>query len=337
MTTARFEFASDNTAGIAPEALRALIDANSGAAAGYGDDIYCKRAGDLVRSLLDVDAPVYFLPTGTAANALALSAICGPHQAVAAHAASHVVTGEAGAPGFIGSGLSLLAIPGSSGRLSADALRRQAMDSFTTSRQPLVAVSLALPTEYGVMYEPSQLNDLIAVAREHELSVHIDGARLANAAAAGFDTTLPGQIGVSTLVLGGTKAGLPGSEALVLMDRRLDKHFTIRMKQSGHLMSKSRYLSAPWIGMLESGAWSVRSRHANNMARRLADALPYRPVHPVDTNAVFLKLRDGHRKRLTQTGWVHYQLADGAARFLCSWSTTPDLVDDLAAAIIAAH
>lgn len=333
--TPRFDFASDNTAGMAPEALAALVDANAGAAEAYGEDATSAHAARLVCELLDVDASVHFVPTGTAANALALSTLCGSHQAVAVHAHAHVRRGEAGAPGFFGGGLGLVPVAGDHGRIAMTALEALLARPASSSDQPLAALSISNPTEYGALHSIDALRDLVAVARAHDLLVHLDGARLACAAAAGLDLRALARLDISIMVLGGTKAGMPGSEAIVVRDKACERHFVARIKQSGHLLSKGRFLAAPWIGMLESGAWIERSRHANRMARRLIDRLPFQPVHPVETNAVFIAMSAEHRARLQALGWVFYSLADGHARFLCSWSTTEADVDELTAAIVA--
>jgi threonine aldolase len=333
--TPRFDFASDNTAGMAPEALAALVDANAGAVEAYGEDATSAHAARLVRELLDVDASVHFVPTGTAANALALATLCGSHQAVAVHGHAHVRRGEAGAPGFFGGGLGLVPVEGDHGRIAMADLEKLLTRPDSSSDQPLAALSISNPTEYGVLYPLDALAALVGVARDHGLAVHLDGARLACAAAAGLDLRALARLDISILVLGGTKAGMPGSEAIVLLDKGRDRHFVARIKQSGHLLSKGRFLAAPWIGMLESGAWIERSRHANRMARRLIDRLATMPAHPVETNAVFMAMDVEQRARLRALGWVFYSLADGHARFLCSWSTTETAIDELADAIVA--
>ncbi len=333
--TPRFDFASDNISGIAPEALAALADANFGMSAGYGEDGTTERAARLVRELLDVDASVHFVPTGTAANALALATLCGAHQAAVVHEHAHVRKGEAGAPGFFGGGLGLVPVSGDHGRIDLTQLEALLARPYSSSDQPIAALSISNPTEYGALYSIEALGALVAAARDRGLMVHLDGARLACAAAAGVDLRAIARLDISILVLGGTKAGMPGSEAIVVLDKACDRHFVARIKQSGHLLSKGRFLAAPWIGMLESGAWVERSRHANRMARRLIERLPFAPVHPVETNAVFVAMSAEHREQLHAMGWVFYSLADGNARFLCSWATTETAVDQFAAAIVA--
>jgi threonine aldolase len=163
--------------------------------------------------------------------------------------------------------------------------------------------------------------------------VHFDGARLANATAGGFAPRSIGKMGVDILVMGGTKAGGSPTEAIVLIDKTLGRRFGARLKHGGQLTSKARFLSAPWIGMLETGAWSDRAAHANAMARRLAAAMPFPLNHPVEANGVFVEMDGPTLERLQQAGWFVYRFIDGSVRFMCSWATTPEAVDELGAVL----
>ena len=135
--------------------------------------------------------------------------------------------------------------------------------------------------------------------------------------------------------MGGTKAGATPTEAIVLLDKSLDRRFGARLKHGGQLISKARFLAAPWIGMLQDGAWSRRAAHAGAMARRLAAAMPFVVTHPVEANAVFVHMDDAALERLRASGWFVYRFIDGSVRFMCSWSTTVEAVDELAAALTA--
>ncbi len=333
MTTARYDFASDNTAGAAPEALQALIEANAGFAAGYGADAVTARAADAVRALLDVDADVRFTASGTAANAITCATLCRPFEAVLAHHHAHICTDETGAPGFFGHGLGLIGLAGASGILEPEALATAMAAPDVAHAQSPAALSLTQATEYGTVYTDAELDRLIGLAKARELPVHLDGARLANAAAAGFDVRRLKPLGVDILVLGGTKAGMPLSEAVVLLDPSLSRRFDARLKQAGQLPSKARFLSAPWIGMLETGAWTAHAAHANAMAKRLSELTPFPLAHPVQANAVFVKMDDAALERLRAKGWFVYRFADGAVRFMCSWATTLEAVEEMAAAL----
>lgn len=327
---ARYDFASDNTAPAAPEALEALIAANSGFTPGYGADDISARAADAVRALLDADAEVRFLASGTAANAISLAALCRPFEAVLAHEHAHVATDETGAPGFFGHGLGLIPLAGPSGRIPPEALAAPLAISDSAHRQPPAALSITNATEYGTVYTREALATLIRPAKQHGLAVHLDGARLANAAAAGFDLTAIAKLGVDILVLGGTKAGMTPTEAVVIFDHKLARRFDARLKQAGQLPSKGRFYAAPFLGMLESGAFLARAAYANAMAQRLAAACPFPLRHPVEANAVFVDMDEPALVRLHAAGWAAYRFLDGSVRFMCSWATTPDAVDELA-------
>ncbi|MFA7261969.1 MAG: beta-eliminating lyase-related protein [Caulobacter sp.] len=330
---ARYDFASDNVAGAMPEVMDALAAANAGAASGYGTDHVSARAADLIRAALDADAEVRFTASGTAANALAIATLAQPHEAVLAHEHAHICTDETGAPGFFGAGVGLIGLPGASGRIDPAALAEALAQPDVSYRQPAAALSLTNATEYGTVSTAQAFKALIDPVKAKGYGVHLDGARLANAVAAGFDLkAIPG-LGVDILVMGGTKAGSTPTEALVLLNKNLARRFDARLKHAGQLVSKGRFLAAPWIGMLESGAWSARAAHANAMARRLAALMPFPVIHPVEANGVFVDMDEPALQRLRATGWFVYRFLDGTVRFMCSWATTPEMVDELGEAL----
>jgi len=331
----RYDFASDNTAPAMPEVVDAILRFNTGFAAGYGDDEVCEQAADLIRGLLDADAAIRFIASGTAANALSLSALAQPHEAIVCHQHSHIATDETGAPGFFGSGVGLITLPGASGRIEPSALTGVLGKPDQPHWQSPAALSITNVTEYACLYPQDQFAALIGAAKADGLAVHIDGARMANAIAAGFDIKSLAKLGVDVVVLGGTKAGSTPTEAIVLLNRDLDRRFGARMKHGGQLVSKARFLSAPWIGMLETGAWTARAAHANAMAKRLADAMPFKLNHPVEANAVFVEMDEAAHERLHERGWHTYRFIDGSVRFMCSWATTPDIVDEMASSLKA--
>ena len=332
---ARYDFASDNTAGAAPEALEALVHFNEGFTSGYGTDVVTAEAADLVRELLDADADVRFAASGTASNAVSLAALCRPFEAVVAHQHAHVCTDETGAPGLFGHGLGLIGLPGASGKIDPDALAQALEAPDVSYRQSPAALSLTNATEYGTVYSGAEIGALTTVAKAKGLPVHLDGARLANAAASGFDLKRIKDLGVDILIVGGTKAGMPPTEAVVLFDKALARRFDARLKQAGQLPSKGRFLSAPWIGMLRGGAWIGRARHANAMARKLADLMPFKVRHAVEANAVFVEMDDDALERLRAKGWFVYRFTDGTVRFMCSWGTTPEAVEQIGEALKA--
>ena len=332
---ARYAFASDNVAGAMPEVIEALSAANTGAAAGYGEDHVARRAADMIRELLDTDAEVRFVASGTAANAISLAALAQGHEAVVCHEHSHVATDETGAPGFFGAGMGLITLAGESGRIAAQTLRGVLGKPDQPHWQSPAALSLTNATEYGAVYAGNEIAALVGDAKGAGLKVHLDGARLANAAAAGFDVKSIGRMGVDVAVLGGTKAGSTPTEAIVLFDKTLSRRFGARLKHGGQLVSKARFLAAPWIGMIETRAWTVRAAHANAMARRLAGLMPFQVIHPVEANAVFVDMDEPTLERLRAAGWFVYRFIDGTVRFMCSWATTAEAVDELGAALKA--
>jgi len=329
MSDARYDFASDNTAPAAPEALQALIAANTGFTSGYGTDHVTARAADLVRGLLDADAEVRFVASGTAANAISLAALCRPFEAVLAHEHAHICTDETGAPGYFGQGLGLIRLPGASGRIDAAALDAALAQPDVSYRQSPAALSLTNATEYGTVYSAQALTALIRPAKAEGYGVHLDGARLANAAAAGFDLKAIKDLGVDILVVGGTKAGMPPTEAVVIFDRALARRFDARLKQAGQLPSKGRFYAAPFIGMLEDGAFVRHAAHANAMARKLAGLMPFKVRHAVEANGLFVEMDEATLKRLHASGWFAYRFLDGTVRFMCSWATTAETVEAL--------
>jgi threonine aldolase len=332
---ADYSFASDNTAGACPEAIAAIVEHNAGFTSGYGTDHVTARAADLVRGMLDADADVRFVASGTAANAVSCAALCRPFEAVLAHKHAHICTDETGAPGLFGHGLGLVGLEGASGKIDPAALDAALAMPDVSYRQSPAALSLTNATEYGTVYTAAEITALIDRARAKGLPVHLDGARLANAAASGFDLKAIKTMGVDILIVGGTKAGASLSEAIVLFDKGLSKRFDARLKQAGQLPSKGRFLSAPWIGMIESGAWLERARHANAMAKKLAGLMPYSIRHSVEANALFVDMDEPALERLRTQGWFVYRFTDGTVRFMCSWATTEESVERLGDALQA--
>lgn len=335
----RYDFGSDNTAGMAPAALQALVDANTGYARAYGSDDVTARAADQIRRRLDADAEIRFVFSGTAANAIALSMLAWPHEAVLAHHAAHICTDETGAPGFFGSGVGLIGLPGFSGKIDPKALQASLEEPEVGHRQPPAALSLTQATEYGSVYTEEELRHLIEPVKLKGYGVHMDGARLANAAAAGFDLTQIARLGVDILVFGGAKAGANCTEAIVMFDRSLARRVDNRLKQAGQTASKGRFLAAPFLGLLESNAWEDGGAHANLMAQRLAAGIAHGTsfalAHPVDANAVFVRMPPRAHQRLNEIGWACYRFDDGSVRFVCSWATKEETVDELLAAMVS--
>lgn len=329
----RIEFVSDNVSAMAPEALAGIVRVNEGFAPAYGADEFTARAAKLLCELFDADAEVFFVSTGTAANALSIAALCGPHQAVLAHEHAHMVTDEAGAPSFFGHGSGLKLLKGDGGKITPESLAAALSEPRSLFNQSPGALSISNATEYGTVYDEAALKALTDIARAHELRIHLDGARLCNAAAAGLDLKALRRLGIGILSVGGAKAGLPATEAIVILDRKLGRDFDIRLKQAGQIASKARFAAAAWESMLETGAWLERARHANSMARKLARIVPFEVAYPVETNAVFVRMDADAHARLRQLGWRAFRWPGGLVRFMCSWATTEALVEELGEAL----
>jgi threonine aldolase len=269
------QFASDNGAGICPEAWAALQRANHGHAPGYGEDAWTQHAADLIREVFEADCDVYFAFNGTAANSMALASLCRSYHGVICHESAHVEVDECGAPEFFSGGSKILTAGGEHGRIDpaeVEALCTRRSDiHFPRPR----ALSLTQATELGTVYSIAQLDALREFATHHGLNVHMDGARFANAVAStgASPADLTWKRGVDVLCLGGTKNGMAVGEAVVFFDRALAHEFDLRCKQAGQLASKMRFLAAPWVGMLEGGAWLRHAAHANAMAARMEGRL----------------------------------------------------------------
>jgi threonine aldolase len=283
--------------------------------------------------MLDADAEVRFVASGTAANAVSLAALARPFEAVLSHEHAHVCTDETGAPGLFGHGLGLIGLPGASGKIDPASLAAPLSAPDVSYRQPVAALSLTNATEYGTVYTAGELAALIGPVKARGYGVHLDGARLANAWAAGFDVKAIKGLGVDLLVVGGTKAGMPPTEAVVIFDRALARRFDARLKQAGQLPSKGRFYAAPFIGMLEGGALARHAAHANAMARKLAGLSPFPVLHPVEANGVFVEMDDARLSALHAAGWFAYRFLDGSVRFMCSWATTEAAVEELGEAL----
>ena len=333
-----WQFASDNTAPMSPAASEALQRANGDCVASYGDDPWTSRACDLVRELFECRAEVFFVFNGTAANSLALASMCESYHAILCHELAHVETDECGAPEFFSNGTKLLPLPGPDGKLSPEritwAVERRRDIHYPKPR----VVSLTQATELSTVYSIDELGALGETCRRHGLRMHMDGARFANAVAA-LDVApreITRDVGIDVICLGGTKNGLGVGEAVVFFDPQLAEEFAYRCKQAGQLASKMRYLSAPWVGLLEHGSWLDNARRANAAAARLEQGLRAIPAVELivarQANAVFARLPAPLAAELRRRGWRFYDfIGAGGSRFMCSWAVTDADVDALLA------
>ncbi|MET3710908.1 threonine aldolase [Sphingomonas trueperi] len=343
MTTEAQQFASDNYAGICPEAWAAMEAANTGHAPAYGDDRWTHTAADAFRTLFDTDCEVFFAFNGTAANSLALAALCQSYHSVICSAAAHVETDECGAPEFFSNGSKLLVAQSEDGKLTPAAVRAVATSRSDIHFPKPRVVTITQPTETGQVYTVDEVKALSAVCRELGLKLHMDGARFAHACATlGCDPAeITWRAGVDVLCFGGTKNGMAVGEAVLFFDRALAQDFDYRCKQAGQLASKMRFLAAPWVGMLENGAWLRNARHANACAQRLAGQIQGLPgvelMFPVEANGVFVRAPEAVLEGLRARGWRFYTFIGGGARFMFAWDADPARVDQLAADIRAVN
>jgi threonine aldolase len=327
---ANYAFASDNTAGVCPEALAAIQAANAGRVPSYGDDAHTAEAKRRFRDVFETECEVFFVFNGTAANAVVLAALCQRHHAVLCHEMSHVETDECGAPEFFTGGSKLLPIAGAHGKLRAVDLEPMMQRGHGVHFPKIRALSLTQSTELGTVYTPDELRALTDFAHARGLAVHVDGARFANAAAAlharGFaPADLTWRAGVDVLSFGGTKNGLLTTEAVVFFNRELAREFDYRVKQSGQLASKMRFASAQWAAVLRDGAWLRHAAHANRQAQTLAAGLRAfgcALVEPTEVNGVFVELPRHVHVALEARGWHFYKfVGEHGYRLMCSWET----------------
>jgi threonine aldolase len=340
-------FASDNAAGIAPEILAAISRANEGAALAYGRDTWTRRVEERFAELFAREAAVFLVPTGTAANALALAHLTPPWGAVLCHAEAHIATDECGAPEFYGGGLKLVGLAGEAGKIVPDALQR-ALDAGQWGGPHHVSptvLSLSQATEAGTIYRPDEIRALAEIAHGRGMWVHMDGARIANALARlnASPAQATWMAGVDVLSFGATKGGALAAEAVLFFDRAQGANMPERRKRGGHLLSKHRFLAAQIEAYLADDLWLKLARHANAMADRLAAGLAAAdlvPVWPVEANEVFVALPARADERLRSAGAIYYpwttgSLPDGVAvkgdetlvRLVTSFATNVDEVD----------
>lgn len=328
-------FASDNYAGICPEAWAAMAEANACHEVSYGDDTWTQKASDRLREVFETDCEVFFVFNGTSANSLSLAALCQSYHSVLCHELAHVETSECGAPEFFANGSKILLMPGANGKITPAEIEHAVHRRNDIHYPKPRVLSLTQATEVGTVYSVTELHALTATARGCGLRVHLDGARFANAVAS--LNVPPKEItwkaGVDVLCFGGSKNGLAVGEAVVFFDRELAREFDYRCKQGGQLASKMRFLSAPWLGMLKDGAWLRYARHSNAMAKRLEAGLrglpDIRVSYPVESNAVFVTMPAAVEKQMHERGWKFYTgvITGNESRLMCSWDTTPQDVD----------
>ncbi len=342
MTTSppKNQFASDNYAGVCPEAWQALQEANSGYATSYGDDPWTARACNALRDFFETDCEVFFVFNGTAANSLSLASLCQSYHSVICHHTAHIETDECGSGEFFSNGTKILTVGGADGKVDLAEVELTVTKRSDIHYPKPKVLSLTQATELGTLYTADELVAIHDLSKRLGLKLHMDGARFANAVAAlkVAPKELTWRAGVDVLTFGGTKNGMPVGEAVVFFDRKLAYEFDYRCKQAGQLASKMRFLAAPWVGLLENQALLRHADHANRCAQKLAAAVKelsgVKLVHPAEANAVFVELPVKVITALRAQGWVFYTfIGSGHCRFMCSWSTSEEDIALLVAAI----
>ena len=330
-------FFSDNAAAACPEAMAALAAANHLDTA-YDGDALSKRLDDAFSELFETRVSALWVATGTAANSLALAALCPPHGSIVCHRDAHIQNDECGAPEFYTHGAKLLLAEGEGAKLTPEtvtALLAGVRDDVHQT-QP-AALSITNATEYGLVYTPGQVAALGALCKARGLGFHMDGARFANAVARLGCTPadLTWRAGVDALSFGFVKNGGLSAEALIFFGAEHERATRFRRKRAGHLLSKGRYLAAQLLAMLEGDVWLRNARAANDGAARLAAVAGPRLVHPVEANELFLKVSAAEAQALRDQGFDFYDWGPGEARLVVSWDQQPAHIDALAAAIAA--
>jgi threonine aldolase len=340
------DFRSDNVSRAHPAILEALLAANQGPAAAYGDDPATRRLAGRFSEVFERQVAVLPVATGTAANALSLAAFTPPWGTIFCHAGAHIAVAECGAPEFFTGGARLAPLAGAAGKLTPPAIEAAIFREGDVHATQPAAVSISQTTEIGTVYRPAEIAALAEGARRHRMVLHVDGARFANALVSDAGTTpaeLTWRAGVDVLSFGATKNGCLGAEAIVLFhperDARIVEELGYRRKRGGHLLSKGRFLSAQLEAYLTGDLWLGNARHANAMARRLAAglarALHTAPNQPVESNQVFIALGAAVAAALRAAGFLFHDwpgIGDGGCRLVTCWETTAEEVDALVAA-----
>jgi threonine aldolase len=346
-------FASDNVFGVHPAIMAALEKANHGTSPSYAGDDYTRRAEEALSKVFEREVKAFLVTTGTAANALALSAISPPYGAIFAHAEAHCNVDECGAPELLTGGAKMIGLQTPGGKITPQAIAAKLSNFIRGEHDPKpAAVTITQATELGTIYRPAEIAAISALARARGMRLHMDGARFANALVASGVTPaeLTWNAGIDVMSFGATKNGAMALEAVVFFDTGLAEDFAWRRMRAGQLLSKGRFLGAQMLAYLEGGLWLDNARHANAMAKRLAAGLEgkkgVRLPLPTEANEVFAVLPRPVHEALEQKGAVYHMWpGDGPevsaigpeevfVRFVASFATAPGDVDRLLAAVL---
>jgi len=332
-------FASDNYAGVHPEVLAALALANGGHQVAYGDDAYTGNLQNIIREHFGPTAEAFPVFNGTGANVVALQAVTDRWGAVVCAETAHINVDEGGAPERMG-GLKLLTVPTADGKLNPELIDRQAWGWADEHRAMPQVVSITQSTELGTLYTPDEIRVICDQAHGRNMKVHVDGSRIANAAATlGLPMrAFTSDVGVDILSLGGTKNGALLGEAVVVLNADAASHMKHLRKLSMQLHSKMRFVAVQLEALLAKDLWLRNARHANQMAQRLAEGVRavdgVQVLYPVQANAVFARLpRDVSERLQRRFRFYFWDEAAGDVRWMCSFDTTEADVDTFVTAV----
>jgi threonine aldolase len=330
-------FFSDNAAPAHPKVIEAIAAANRLDTA-YDGDEWSGRLDGAFSALFETKVRALWVSTGTAANCLALAALCPPYRGILCHRDAHIEVDEAGAPGFFTGGAKLILLDGPGAKVTAEAVTAacERIRDDVHQVQP-AAISITNATEYGLVFRADEVAEIGKIAKQRGLGFHMDGARLANAIVSTGES-LPDvtwRAGVDALSFGFIKNGGLNAEVLILFRTELADEIAVRRKRAGHLSSKGRMLAAQLLALLEDDLWLDNARAANAAARMLAEAAPERLRHPVEANELFLTASPEEAAALRREGFDFYDWGPGEIRLVMSWDQQPEAVERLATAIAA--
>jgi threonine aldolase len=327
-------FASDNNAGVHPEVLEAIARANQGHVVAYGDDPYTRSAVAKFEEHFGAGIDVFFTFNGTGANVLGLQALNRPYHAVLCSDYAHIYTDECGAPEKH-TGCKLIPLPHQDGKVTIDSVRHAYHGIGDQHHVQVRVISITQSTEMGTVYQPQEIQALAQFAHEHEMFLHVDGARIANAAANLGQTLRQAtrDLGVDVLSFGGTKNGIMGGEAVVFFNRTLSADFLYLRKQGMQLASKMRFIAAQFEVLLTNDLWRRSAEHANRMARLLEAGLRRIPqvkvVWKVEANGVFAQIPRHAVQKIKDRYFFYMWIEEECiVRWMCSFDTTEDDVKE---------
>lgn len=337
MTQHTLEFRSDNCGSAAPEILEALVRANQGTAIGYGADDLTLKLNETLSTIFETSVRVFPIPTGTGANALALAATGTPFGAVYCSPEAHINTSECNAVGFFGGGLKVSPIGGIHGKVCPESLATHLNNAGfgqAHKSQP-VAVNLVQATDLGAVYSVDEISRISALAHDKNLTVHMDGARFANALAylGCSPAEMTWKAGVDILSLGVTKNGGLLSDAIVVFNPEIAENIGFHLRRGGMIWSKMRFASAQVLAYVENDLWLTLARQSNAAAQRLMTGIHSTPgarlIAPVQANELFVEMSANALDQLAREGVLYYRRGPQLARFVCRWDTTEDEVNQL--------